>query len=282
MSKKYTLSSLSVQELDFALDLAACEGWNPGLYDAQCFHAADPHGFFAGFLDGEPIASLSAVNYGNGFGFIGLYIVKPEFRGQGYGKQLWNAALDYLKDCMVGLDGVVEQQANYKKSGFVLAYRNIRFQSAGGEVKTPHPSVVELAELPFEEVKRYDRLFFPSERDAFLRGWINQPQSAALGIVDDNRLYAYGVLRICRNGYKIGPLCADDPALADALFNALRARVPEAVPVFLDVPETNPAALDLAGRYNMQKVFETARMYSGPAPELPLQLIYGVTTFELG
>jgi ribosomal protein S18 acetylase RimI-like enzyme len=211
-----------------------------------------------------------------------LYIVKPEFRGQGYGKQLWNAALDYLQGCTVGLDGVVEQQANYKKSGFALAYRNIRFQGEGGGIKVTHPAIVELATLPFEKVKRYDRLFFPAERDAFLRRWIDQPQSAALGILRDNRLCAYGVLRACRSGYKIGPLCADDPALADALFNALRARVPEAASVFLDVPETNPAALDMAGRCNMQKVFETARMYCGPAPELPLQRIYGMTTFELG
>ncbi len=28
--------------------------------------------------------------------------------------------------------------------------------------------------------------------------------------------------------------------------------------------------------------FETARMYTGPAPALPLRRIFGVTTFELG
>lgn len=282
MPQNYTIRSLGLQELEFALELAARESWNPGLYDARCFHAADPHGFFAGFLDGEPIASLSAVNYGNGFGFLGLYIVKPEYRGEGYGKQLWNTALDYLQGCTAGLDGVVEQQPNYKKSGFALAYRNIRFQCLGGGRAATDASIVELTALPFAEVKRYDRLFFPAERDAFLRNWIEQPQAAAFGIVRDNRLCAYGVLRACRSGYKIGPLCADDPALAEELFNALRNRAAENAPVFLDVPEPNPAALALAERCNMQKVFETARMYNGTAPELPLQKIYGVTTFELG
>ena len=29
-------------------------------------------------------------------------------------------------------------------------------------------------------------------------------------------------------------------------------------------------------------VFETARMYRGPAPALPLERIFGITTFELG
>ncbi len=285
MLKNYTISRMSERELDFAIELAAQEGWNPGLHDAESFYAADPNGFLVGMLDGEPIASLSAVKYNPSFGFLGLYIVVPAFRGQGYGKQLWNAAIDYLQGCTIGLDGVVEQQVNYKKSGFTLAYRNIRYQGFGNDAMkiVTHPSVTtELSALPFDEVKRYDRQFFPVERDAFLSRWINQPQAVALGIVNDDRLCAYGVLRPCREGYKIGPLCADDRVLADALFNALCARVPPDAPVFLDIPEPNAAAQALVTRYNMQKVFETARMYAGPAPDLPLEKIFGVTTFELG
>jgi len=282
MTKNYTISRMTLQELDFAIDLAAIEGWNPGLYDAECFHAADPNGFLVGLLDGKPIASLSAVKYKGNFGFLGLYIVKPEFRGQGYGKQLWNAAIDYLQGCTIGLDGVVEQQPNYKKSGFTLAYRNIRYQGVGGGEVIENPQIKKLSGLPFEEVKRYDRLFFPAERDAFLSRWISQPQSTALGIMKGERLCGYGVIRTCRNGYKIGPLCADQPLFAEALFNALCASVPKESAVFLDIPEANPAALDLVARYNMQKVFETARMYAGAAPELPVQNIFGITTFELG
>jgi len=32
----------------------------------------------------------------------------------------------------------------------------------------------------------------------------------------------------------------------------------------------------------MVVVFETARMYTGAAPQLPLRRLFGVTTFELG
>jgi hypothetical protein len=53
-------------------------------------------------------------------------------------------------------------------------------------------------------------------------------------------------------------------------------------PVYLDVPEVNPAALALAVRYGMRKVFGTARMYTGAEPPLALDRLYGVTTFELG
>jgi hypothetical protein len=32
----------------------------------------------------------------------------------------------------------------------------------------------------------------------------------------------------------------------------------------------------------MQPVFETARMYTGPDPDIDLQTVFGVTSFELG
>jgi hypothetical protein len=48
------------------------------------------------------------------------------------------------------------------------------------------------------------------------------------------------------------------------------------------VPEKNLEALSLASAYKMEKVFETARMYTLTAPELPARNIFGITTFELG
>jgi hypothetical protein len=44
----------------------------------------------------------------------------------------------------------------------------------------------------------------------------------------------------------------------------------------------NSEAVDLAKRHNMTVVFETARMYKGESPDLPINRLFGVTTFELG
>ena len=89
------------------------------------------------------------------------------------------------------------------------------------------------------------------------------------------------MLRACREGFKIGPLFADDEETADRLFSGLLARASGA-PVFLDTPEANPAAVALAARYAMTPVFETARMYKNGSPEMRLDRWFGVTTFELG
>ena len=74
--KSFVVRNMTEADLALALERAAAEGWNPGLHDAHCFYAADPEGFFLGERDGAPIGCVSAVRYGSGFGFLGLYIVK--------------------------------------------------------------------------------------------------------------------------------------------------------------------------------------------------------------
>jgi ribosomal protein S18 acetylase RimI-like enzyme len=278
----YTIKTMTRQEVDIAIDWAAAEGWNPGWYDAACFYAADPDGFLIGLLEDEPIATLSAVKYGSSFGFLGFYIVKPEYRGRGYGIQIWNAGLAYLEGRTIGLDGVVTQQSNYRKAGFTLAYNNIRYQGSGGGIVPTDAAIVQLSTLPFDEISTYDKPFFPDDRGQFLQAWIHQPQSTALGILQNRKLVGYGVMRPCRSGYKVGPLFADSPEFADHLFSALKVHAPAGAPIFLDTPAVNAAAVNLAKRHNMTVAFETARMYKGKSPDLPIDRLFGVTTFELG
>lgn len=278
----YTIRTMTREEIDMAVEWAASEGWNPGRHDADCYAAADPNGFLVGLLHDEPIATISAVKYGPSFGFVGFYIVKPEYRGKGYGIQLWNAGLDYLAGRNIGLDGVVAQQDNYRKSGFGLAHRNIRYQGVGGGPAPEHSAIVELATLPFATVDAYDRHFFPANRSRFIDAWIHQPDCHALSVQEDGELKGYGVMRPCRAGYKIGPLFADTPELADVLFQALRSRARLSDTVYLDTPEVNRAAMDLAERHHMDVVFETVRMYTSERPDIALDRTFGVTSFEVG
>jgi GNAT superfamily N-acetyltransferase len=278
----YDISMMSKDELKITIGWAELEGWNPGINDSDIFYETDPQGFLVGKLNQDLIASISAVRYGNTFGFIGFYIVHPAFRGQGYGIQIWQRALHYLKNCTIGLDGVVTQQENYKKSGFQLAHRNIRFAGTAQPQGIMDAEIVNLADLSFDQVSTYDQMFFPATRDRFLKLWIEQCRSFALGIMQDGNLRGYGVIRPCHTGYKIGPLNAETQAQAIALFDALVAKVPIGSEVYLDIPEPNAEAIALAEMYGMQPAFETARMYRGRSPELPLGQIFGITSFELG
>lgn len=280
-----TIRPLLRDEMSLALDWAAAEGWNPGLHDAVPFLAEDPEGFLVGLLDGEAVAIVSAVRYGNSFAFGGFYIVRPDCRGRGFGLQMRLAAMARLAGRNVGLDGVLEQQENYRRYGFKFAHRNVRYAGKSARIPVEPPaatSLISLTALPFEQLASYDRAFFPEPRLSFLNAWISQPQTVALGLIDQGELRGYGVLRACREGDKIGPLFADTPALAEALFNALCGTLPAGTSIFLDVPECNAAAVALAQHHGMTQVFETARMYSGNAPDISLDRTYGITSYELG
>ena len=132
MPELMTIRNVSRSEMSQLIDWAADEGWNPGLHDAACFYETDPGGFFIGELQSEPVGCISAVAYNDAFGFVGFYIVRPEFRGRGYGFRLWQAAMEYMKGRNVGLDGVVAQQDNYRKCGFVFQYSHIRCRGVAG------------------------------------------------------------------------------------------------------------------------------------------------------
>ncbi len=280
-TNNYQIRVMSRAEIDIAVDWASREGWNPGLYDAQCFYQADKEGFLIGLLNNKPIATISAVRYGDSFGFIGFYIVKEGYRGQGYGIQIWNEALKHLSGRNVGLDGVVAQQNNYQKSGFKLAYSNIRYEGISQQLPV-NPNVIDLASFSPETINQYDYLFFPDDRSAFLKSWLIQPENKVLGIVKNDRLLGYGMIRVCQTGYKIGPLFADNLTVAEDIFIGLISAVKPKQPIYLDIPEVNPDAKTLVAKYGLKMVFETARMYNQEIPDLPVNQIFGVTTFELG
>ena len=174
------------EEIAIALDWAAAEGWNPGLADAACFDTVDRDGFLIGELDGAAAATISCLNYDDRFAFLGFYIVRGDLRGRGYGLRIWNAAIAHAGARTIGLDGVVAQQDNYRKSGFRLAYANIRYGGRIGPLSAPPAAIVPLAEVPFA-ARRTMRASFrrrarPSCEPGSVRAGISAARSCATAI----------------------------------------------------------------------------------------------------
>ena len=132
MFNKLEIRNMTRAEVNELVDWAAGEGWNPGLYDADLFWAADPEAFLAADLNGEMIGGGAITSYGGKFGFMGFFIIRPEFRGRGFGDRLWHVRRDRLikrlqPNATIGLDGVFEMQER-------------------GMVEVPNPSEAFLAE----------------------------------------------------------------------------------------------------------------------------------------
>jgi len=197
------------------------------------------------------------------------------------GLRIWNAAIAHAGPRVIGLDGVVAQQQNYRKSGFELAYANVRYGGIVAAPNAPQAGAIALTGVPLAAVEACDATVFPAPRTAFLRAWIGSPGHVGRAFVRDGRLAGWGVIRPCRKGRKIGPLVADDRATAEVVLSALLASGGGGE-IFLDVPSINRDAVALAQDLGLAPVFETARMYTSAIPPLRLERVFGVTTFELG
>ncbi len=272
------IETIDQNALQTAIDWAAAEGWNPGIHDALCFHAADPNGFFRAMQDGDPVGFVSAVNYDDAFAFVGLYIVRPDHRGGPAGVMLAHHAIQYMGDRCSGADAVIDRLPMYRKLGFAEAWRTVRqrLRSAG----RMHADIRAVTEVPFEAVAQYDRHCFPAERRAFLHCWCTAPGHLAYVSVIHGNVRGLIVCRPCRQGCKIGPLLADTPDVAARLLDTVLSQV--GTDVYWDTPTGHPEAIRIAAERGAEPVFETARIYRNGTPQIDMGRLYGVTSFELG
>lgn len=260
------------------LDWAAQEGWNPGRDDANAFFAADPGGFFLAQVGGIPVAAISVVNHSTTYAFLGLYLCRAEYRGKGIGFALWQHALAHAGDRTVGLDGVPAQEANYARSGFVLADRTRRLEGHLPDVAQTMPLAQE---ADFDALLTLDTDANGIERPAFLRDWLrNGPTRKTVFSRQDTRITGFATARLCREGCKIGPIIAPDAQAAKSLAQQAAAALAQ-TQVIIDVPDSRPAFGAILRENGFAESFSTARMYRGPAPRVGPGL-QAVATLELG
>ncbi len=279
------IQKLNLVQTKILVGWARDEGWNPGPYDAEVFWQTDPDGFYGYFHNKELIAGGAIISYNDEFGFMGLFIVKPEYRALGLGKKLWYERRDLLigrlkRGASIGMDGVVDMQSFYGKGGFKIAFRDCRYELTGEIIKI-NGNVMPIEKEDYQEIVKYDNICFGLERPQFIIPWLNMSAFRKFKYIKNGKLCGFAVLRKATIGYKIGPLFANDFEVANELYKACLNSVPKET-VYLDIPLKNPAAVRLVEEYNAKYVFECARMYYGTPPNIDSRKVYGITTFELG
>ena len=257
---------LALAEVGTLLQWAATEGWNPGLEDAAAFRAADPEGFLGIFVDGIFAAGISAVAYDDAFGFIGLYIGHPAYRGRGLGRAVWDAGMARLGERTIGLDGVPAQLSNYRSMGFEAAYETVRMTGRPQNLEEEGTAVESV-----EQIMGIDRTCFPAPRPTFLAEWLKPPRRVLM--LDGG----YGVVRQCVTGSKVGPLFAPSTDVALRLLGALTAGT-----VSIDVPVAQAAFVTALMEAGFTASFSTTRMYRGQNLGPTSAQVFGITSLELG
>ncbi len=279
------LRKLDLEGVNTLVKWAEAEGWNPGPYDASAYFAADPDGFYGYLYNDEMIGGGSIVSYSREFGFMGFFIMKPEYRSQGLGRKLWYRRRDKLLSRLnhgasIGMDGVIAMQPFYKEGGFRIAFRDVRYEKAGIDFKTDR-NISAIKDRDIEPIIEYDKKCFGFARPAFMRPWLKLPGIKTFKYTENGRLAGFAIVRKAGKGYKVCPLFADTETIAEELYKACLNSVP-GESLYLDIPVINTGAVNIIKKYSCTYVFECARMYYGPPPEVDIDKIFGITTFELG
>ena len=282
---KLNFVKLDFEGLKTLVKWADEEGWNPGLNDAEVFWMTDPDGYYGYYYDDDLIAGGSIVSYDKQFGFMGFFIVKPEYRSQGIGTKLWyqrrNTLISRLnKNAAIGMDGVIAMQPFYKKGGFEIEFRDERHERTGEKFEVDK-NISAIKDKDFDSILAYDNRCFGFPRPQFLIPWLKQTNVITFKYYCNRKLMGFAVIRKATKGYKVCPLFADNAEVAEELYKACLNSVVNQ-PLYIDIPVINPGAVALIKKYNTSYVFECARMYYGKAPKLEINKVFGITTFELG
>ncbi|MBV8752717.1 MAG: GNAT family N-acetyltransferase [Hyphomicrobiales bacterium] len=244
-------AALTQADVPGALALSAKVGWNQTAHDWRLFIA---HGRTIGLFDQEAglIATAAALPYDNGFGYISMVIVDPEWRRRGLARRLMGECIATLRGMgrAALLDATPAGALVYRGLGFVELATMERWEGEGGGAAQIGSAAERLMPDDLDKIVEADALAFGSQRHFLLEDFLARPGTTAW--THDG---GYLVMRQGHRAAQIGPLVASStdaarPLLATALAHA-RGRV------FLDLFTSWPklAALLEASGFMRQRPY---------------------------
>lgn len=260
--------------------------------DYKVFHKLDPSGYFVATTDSGEIAGvIGAPVLTQDQGAIGFLHVHNDFKNESLEELLWTAAMKHLGNRQISLDVSSDEVEVCQQLGFKEAWRSGLFKGTGAQL-LPHiaeltnSSVIrEIKDVPFSKVVYFDETVVGYERVNFLYKWTNMvPPPAAVAAYAEEEVVGYGVLRELHHPqtYRIGPLYANNMAMAQVLLVSLISTIPGKT-YYLQSPLTNLSFIKLlTDQLYMEKVEESVRMYNFDDHSFPTHKVFGITSTDIG
>jgi ribosomal protein S18 acetylase RimI-like enzyme len=262
--------------------------WSSVIDPSDCYVSSDPSGVLVGLIDGQIIGSISAVRYSPNVGFIGFFIVEEEWRGKGYGKKLFETAMEYMEGRVVGLDAVVERVITYEKSGFNLARWTLRHKGTFQQLQSDYMQDVQIVKtVTSKQIADLDVEVTGFERPlAYFQAFLANPQLQSWVALQGGQVKGLIVLKQspCQTYYFAAPWYARSTQVAKALFaTVLTLGQLEGRTLYVDVPFDNTEAIHFVRQLGFEESFRCARMWRGETrPKENTELLYGSWSFEMG
>ena len=261
------------------------EEWDHGIDDEVRFFNVDPNGFFIGYVDETPVSCLSAIKSNDQYAHMGHYIVRSDYRGQGWGARLAEHGFQYLEGYNIAIYGIRNQAKNFEKLGFVPHYKTYRFI-----LKHQKKANIALNDHDMDEIQQHNLADF-IQYDAFMSGidrtklfelWFSGKGRKGYLYKENGCILGAISIRPSFEGYWIGPFYAQNVQVLTQLFYKALETVPLGSNITIDVPEMADDFLNLLKQHDITEQAQTFHMHRGAALVGQLQYLQAIASLELG
>lgn len=302
------LTPLTTDDIEAAHRLSTLADWNQTPTDWRRLLALAPDGCFGGWVEDTLVATGTLVRYEDTIGWIGMILVDPEHRRNGYATRIFEHLNDIgNRDGLVlGLDATDAGRAVYRRSGYVdtvaierwrgflnrpAAPRSLPFDSTAAGTVTPYSIQTE---DEISTLATFDRRTVGVDRTPLLERFHTESNVRVIAIVDDDTdlgggeagfhqgtIRGYGVLRSGREAAQFGPVVASNGAVMNELLAGVSPYFDD-TPMIVDVFPTAKVTA-LLRRWGLQQHRSLMRMTDGEeTPLLTGSSVRAAAGFELG
>jgi GNAT superfamily N-acetyltransferase len=261
-------ADLAAGDIAAALALSSGVGWNQTAADWALFIA---HGRVIGLWDRQRrlVATAATFPYDNGFGWISMVIVAPDWRRGGLARRLMTECIETLRrqGRAALLDATPAGAEVYARLGFVSLCGMERWQGEGGAAAAS-AGVTPLPPNATEHLTAADGAAFGASRGFLLRDFLARDGTMALQSGE-----AMAVMRRGERATQVGPLIAPSSASASRLLASAIALARG--PVFLDLLESSKGLAPLleARGFRIQRPFRRMALGRDTLPGDPARLV---------
>ena len=234
----------AADDLPFGDSLSAAAGWNQVADDWRLL-VGDGPGSFVARWNGERAGTVTTRFYGHRLAWIGMVLVRPEFRRRGIATALVAAALEASGHCAtIALDATEQGRHVYGRLGFRECRRLARFVRPStpkrGVDAESDESVRQVVSTDLVAIESFDGAAFGAPRGDVLRAIADRSSAISAVAASESELLGFGLSRDGRVARHLGPVVAKGRDEAERILRAELERLTDEraiVDAFLDEPD---------------------------------------------
>jgi len=285
----FEIRNLREADLPEALQLAAAAGWNQTEEDWKRILGLSPEGCFGAFAGARLVGTITTMTYGREAAWIGMMLVKEEYRRRGIGKRLMQASLEFCAARgidTIKLDATPAGLPLYESFGFIPEADIQRWEGTSRPTRKAETGGAALSRSFEESLFELDRRAFGADRRAFLKLLIADACCEPVVLSDLSPISkapaGYALARRGARALYAGPIVAVDPRAAGILLDGLLTRMPEGK-VYLDLAGNSGVGGDVLEDRGFTRQRDLTRMFRGrPRKVGTSSMIFAIAGPEAG